>query len=76
MCLAEEMNQGRRRAGEDSVEIEVSAGARIEQVFPAPADQLHTPQAGEWAVTRTDDAHVRLTAATVEKPSARIFRVA
>lgn len=64
-----------RRSGDESVDIEMPAGVHMEQVFPAPAERSHAPHAGEWKVEHIDDAHVRLAAATVDRPFARIFRI-
>lgn len=65
-----------RRAGDSFVDIEVQESAAIRQIFPDPALQEHAPDAVPWTVERLDADTVRVHAADIDRPSARIFVVA
>ncbi|WP_072723749.1 glycoside hydrolase family 36 protein [Bifidobacterium lemurum] len=60
-----------RRAGEQTVTVEVPAGAEIIQVFPNPKDPCAS-DAKPWRVQRVDESHASLTT-TSDSPSARVF---
>ena len=64
-----------RRGGGDSIDVTVPEGAHLEQIFPNPVDAAHAPEAKPWTVDVVDETTVRLTASTVDEPSARIFRL-
>lgn len=64
-----------RRGGVGSIELTVPEGKRLVQVFPDPAQPGHAPDARPWAGEVTGPTTVRVTAADLTQPSARVFRV-
>ena len=64
-----------RRGGTPSLCMPLAQGDEIEQIFPDPGNPDHAPETKPWTIERLDPETVRLTAATTECPSARIFAI-
>lgn len=64
-----------RRSGVNAMYLPVGEGAHVRQVFPNPEHPEHAPEAKPWRVEQIDPITVRLTVATDEQPSARVFEV-
>ena len=64
-----------RRGGTPSLNLPLPQDCGIEQIFPDPNNPDHAPETKPWTIERLDPETVRLTAATTECPSARIFAI-